>query len=422
MTNSVNVAVIGAGVAGLTTARELLRENHRVTVFEKSGQIGGTWVYDNRVEVDDCLHLNPNRTVVHSSIYKSLRTNLPRPLMGFSDFSLEEKTYGDPRLFPGHEEVLKFLKDFANEFGVGEVIRFNSEVVRVESRGGEFVVEWKTTEGGLVEEDFDAVVVCNGHHTEPRVADDVPGIEKWSRKQLHSHNYRIPEPYRDQIVVVIGSGASAFDISREIATTAKEVHLSSRSLDVKVTRLDGYENIWQHMMIKRVFNDGTIEFQDGDSIVADAILHCTGYKFHFPFLRTNNMLHVDDNCVGPLYKHVFLPQLAPGLAFVGLTFNNGVIFRLLELQAKWVAQALSEKILLPSKDEMLADVYKFYQEMDENGIPKRRTHSLSFQFEYVDWLADQVGLHVEDRLKKMIKKLFENWMAHPKGYRDAWVS
>ncbi|KAM0049561.1 putative flavin monooxygenase, FAD/NAD(P)-binding domain superfamily [Helianthus debilis subsp. tardiflorus] len=411
MTNSLNVAVIGAGVAGLTTARELLRENHRVTVFEKSGQIGGTWVYDNRVEVDDCLHLNPNRTVVHSSIYKSLRTNLPRQLMGFSDFSLEEKTYGDPRLFPGHEEVLKFLKDFANEFGVGEVIRFNSEVVRVESRGGEFVVEWKTTEGGLVEEDFDAVVVCNGHHTEPRVADDVPGIEEWSRKQLHSHNYRIPEPYRDQIVVVIGSGASAFDISREIASTAKEVHLSSRSSDVKVTRLDGYENIWQHMMIKRVFNDRTIEFQDGDSIVADAILHCTGYKFHFPFLRTNNMLHVDDNCVGPLYKHVFLPQLAPG-----------VVFRLIELQAKWVAHALSKKILLPSKDETLADVYKFYQEMDENGIPKRRTHSLSFQFEYVDWLADQVGLHVEDRLKKIIKKLFENWMARPKGYRDAWVS
>ncbi|KAF5756004.1 putative flavin monooxygenase, FAD/NAD(P)-binding domain superfamily [Helianthus annuus] len=398
MTNSVNVAVIGAGVAGLTTARELLRENHRVTVFEKSGQIGGTWVYDNRVEVDDCLHLNPNRTVVHSSIYKSLRTNLPRPLMGFSDFSLEEKTYGDPRLFPGHEEVLKFLKDFANEFGVGEVIRFNSEVVRVES--GVVSLWWSGRRRRVV--------------WWRRI------LMRWLFVMVIIPNHELPMMFL--IVVVIGSGASAFDISREIATTAKEVHLSSRSLDVKVTRLDGYENIWQHMMIKRVFNDGTIEFQDGDSIVADAILHCTGYKFHFPFLRTNNMLHVDDNCVGPLYKHVFLPQLAPGLAFVGLTFNNGVIFRLLELQAKWVAQALSEKILLPSKDEMLADVYKFYQEMDENGIPKRRTHSLSFQFEYVDWLADQVGLHVEDRLKKMIKKLFENWMARPKGYRDAWVS
>ncbi|KAI7746876.1 hypothetical protein M8C21_018037 [Ambrosia artemisiifolia] len=421
MTNSLNVAVIGAGVSGLVTARELLRQNHRVTVFEKSNQIGGTWVYNDQVEVDNCLDLDPNRTIVHSSIYKSLRTNLPRPLMGFSDFSFEDKSYGDPRLFPGHEEVLRFLQDFAKEFGVGEVIRFNSEVVRAELRGGGFVVEWWTTEGGYEEECFDAVVVCNGHHTEPRVADNVPGIQEWSRKQIHSHNYRVPEPYQDQVVVVIGSGASAFDISREIATTAKEVHLSSRSSNVKVTKLDGYENIWQHMMIKRVYDDGTIEFQDGYSIVADAILHCTGYKFHFPFLRINDMVHVDDNRVGPLYKHVFLPQLAPRLAFVGLTFNNGVVFRLVELQAKWIALALSGKISLPSKDEMLAYIHKFYQEMDETGIPKRNTHSLSFQFEYVDWLADQVGLHVEDRLKKIVDNLFENWMARPKGYRDVLV-
>ncbi|KAJ0669143.1 putative flavin monooxygenase, FAD/NAD(P)-binding domain superfamily [Helianthus annuus] len=175
MKDSLNVAVIGAGISGLLTARELLRENLRVTVLEKSDKIGGTWVYDDRVEVDGCLHLDPNRSIVHSSIYKSLRTNLPRPLMSFSDFSFEDKSYGDPRLFPGHEEVLKFVQDFANEFGVSEVIRFNSEVVRVESQGGGFVVEWRTTEGGLVEEGFDAVVVCNGHHTEPQVASDVPG-------------------------------------------------------------------------------------------------------------------------------------------------------------------------------------------------------------------------------------------------------
>ncbi|XP_076932071.1 flavin-containing monooxygenase FMO GS-OX5-like [Bidens hawaiensis] len=263
MPDSLHVAVIGASVSGLVTARELLRESHRVTVFEKSDQLGGTWVYDGRVEEGDCLDLDPSRTIFHSSIYASLRTNLPRPLMGFSDFKLEDKSYGDPRSFPGHAEVLKFLQDFTNEFGVTEVIRFNSEVLRVEPQDNNvFVVEWRTTEGGSEEAVFDAVVVCNGHHTEPRVADDVPGIEEWSGKQVHSHNYRIPEPYQDQVVVVIGSGASAFDISREIATTAKEVHLSLRSKDVKPTRLDGYENIWQHIMIKRVFDDGRVEFQD----------------------------------------------------------------------------------------------------------------------------------------------------------------
>ncbi|KAK9051766.1 hypothetical protein SSX86_028394 [Deinandra increscens subsp. villosa] len=420
MTDSLSIAVIGAGISGLLTARELLRENHRVTIFEKSGQIGGTWVYDHGVEVDD-----PKRSVVHSSLYSSLRTNLPRPLMSFFDYSFEDKSYGDPRMFPGHEEVLKFLQDFANEFGVTELIRFNSEVVRVESRGGGFVVEWQTAE----EEVFDAVVVCNGHHTEPRFADDIPGFEEWSQKQVHSHNYRVPEPYKDQVLILIGDGPSAFDISREIATTAKEVHLSSRSSNIKVSKLYGYENIWQHMKIKRLFNEGTVLFEDGDSIVADVILHCTGYQFHFPFLRTNDMVHVDNNRVGPLYKHVFSPEHAPRLAFVGLIYS--ILFRMLELQAKWVALTLSGKILLPSKEEMLADVYKHYREMDENGIAKRYTHSLNnqvfvldyscYNFEYVDWLAAQVGLRVEDRLKKIVKSHFENRMAHHNDYRDTFL-
>ena len=45
---------------------------------------------------------------------------------------------------------------------------------------------------------------------------------------------------------MIGNGPSAYDISREIATVAKEVHLSSRSPDVKVSRLGNHHNIWQH--------------------------------------------------------------------------------------------------------------------------------------------------------------------------------
>lgn len=421
MTDSLNVAVIGAGTSGLLTARELLREHHRVTVFEKSNKLGGTWLYEPRVESDDdVLHLDPKRSVVHSSLYSSLRTNLPRPLMGFSDYSLDDKSYGDQRTFPGHEEVLKFLQDFANEFRVTEVIRFNSEVVRVDSSDGGFVVEWKTMEVGSTEEVFDAVVVCNGHHTEPQVADDVPGIEEWSRKQVHSHNYRIPEPYRDQVVVVIGNGPSALDISQEIATVAKEVHLSSRSTNVKVTMLDGYKNMWQHSKINRVYDDGRVVFQDGYSIEANVILHCTGYKFHFPFLKMNNIVRADDNRVGPLYKHVFPPLLAPRLAFVGLTYNQGVLFRMFELQSKWVALVLSGKLSLPSEDEMLADVYKHYQEMEENGIPKWHTHSLAFKSEYVDWLAAQVGLEIEDRLKEIFGKLFAYYVSHPNpnGFRD----
>lgn len=61
-------------------------------------------------------------------------------------------------------------------------------------------------------------------------------------------------------------------------------------------------------------------FRNGKVVFADAIVHCTGYKYHFPFLKNNGYVTVEDNRVGPLYKHVFTPALAPGISFIGLPF------------------------------------------------------------------------------------------------------
>jgi cation diffusion facilitator CzcD-associated flavoprotein CzcO len=48
------------------------------------------------------------------------------------------------------------------------------------------------------EEVFDAVVVCSGHFSEPRIA-DIPGIDTWPGKEMHSHNYRDPQSFRDKV-------------------------------------------------------------------------------------------------------------------------------------------------------------------------------------------------------------------------------
>ena len=53
-------------------------------------------------------------------------------------------------------------------------------------------------------------------------------------------------------------------------------------------------------------------------MTADMILYCTGYRYHFPFLDLEELIVDEDNCVGPLYKHVFPPKYAPSLSFVGL--------------------------------------------------------------------------------------------------------
>ncbi|KAL8119222.1 flavin-containing monooxygenase FMO GS-OX5-like [Apium graveolens] len=397
---SLNVAVIGAGVAGLLAGRELQRAGHRVTIFEKQNQVGGTWVYDPRVE-SDLLSLDPDRDIIHSSLYSSLRTNFPRHVMGFSDFSFT-KIYEDSRTFPSHEEVLQFLNDFAQQFGLVELTRLNAEVVRVEARNDEWIVESRTGELSL-EEVFDAVVVCVGHHTEPRVP-NFPGIEKWPGKQIHSHNYRVPEPFRDQIVVVIGTGPSAMDISAEIAEVAKEVHVSTRSSSV-LSKLAIFAKLNNHSEIDYVDESGRVVFQDGSSVQADILFHCTGYRYKFPFLKSNNVVTVEDNRVGPLYKHVFPPELAPRLSFIGIPYGTSG-FPLMELQAKWISLVLSGQLVLPSKETMMADTESFYKSLELHGIPLRHTHSLHLKFDYPDWLADELGVPPIDELVKKIQEHF----------------
>ncbi|KAJ6712292.1 DIMETHYLANILINE MONOOXYGENASE [Salix purpurea] len=422
-----HVAVIGAGASGLVAARELRREGHQVVVFEKDSQIGGTWVYTPQVETDP-LGLDPTRQIVHSSLYKSLRTNLPRESMGFMDYPFVPRAGegSDPRRFPGHAEVLKYLQDFAREFGIGEMVRFECEVVSVEMVDNKKLkVESKRRrldgDDDLLDEVFDAVVVCNGHFTQPRIA-EIPGINLWPGKQTHSHNYRTPEPFRDKVVILIGSSASALDISLEIGGIAKEVHIASRSVaDDTCEKQAGCDNIWLHSMIESAHKDGSVAFRDGNSIVADIILHCTGYKYCFPFLKTNGIVTVDDNRVGPLYKHVFPPIFAPQLSFVGLPYRN-LPFPSFEIQSKWIAGVLSDRIVLPSQEDMMEDVNTLYSTLEDSGVPKHHTHNMGdTMIDYSAWVASlcQCPCFEEWRIQmfyETVKRLYAN----PKTLRDEW--
>uniref|UniRef100_A0A804LNC2 Flavin-containing monooxygenase n=1 Tax=Zea mays TaxID=4577 RepID=A0A804LNC2_MAIZE len=380
MRRRAEVAVVGAGAAGLVAARELLREGHTVSVFEKSGRVGGTWAYSPRADADP-LGSDPGAPgAVHSSLYASLRTNLPRELMGFSGFPLAGRAFaGDPRTFPGHREVLAYLDAFAADSGVAPHVRLRAQVLRVRplcpgrGQGEKWAVAWRGEDGDVAEEAFDAVVVCNGHCSVPLVP-KIRGINKWRGKQMHSHNYRTPEPFQDQSVVVVGLGASGIDIAREISHVAKEVHISARYSEGRLGKIELYHNAWMHSEIECIQDDGQVRFAEGSSVAADTILYCTGYRYHFPFLDLDGFT-VDDNRVGPLYKHVFPPKHAPNLCFVGLPYKS-IIFQALELESKWVAAVLSGRAELPVEEDMTADVEEEYQRMEDAGKPKRHTHTL----------------------------------------------
>lgn len=63
----VHIAVIGAGIAGLCAAKTAIQHGCEVTVFELAKQVGGTWVYTDKVGKDDY------GVEVHTSMYQGLQ-------------------------------------------------------------------------------------------------------------------------------------------------------------------------------------------------------------------------------------------------------------------------------------------------------------------------------------------------------------
>ncbi|KAF9591780.1 hypothetical protein IFM89_007110 [Coptis chinensis] len=371
---SKHVCVIGAGPSGLVAGRELRKEGHTAVILEQNHEVGGQWLYEPNVEGEEPLGKD-SIIKVHSSIYASLRLTTPREIIGYTDFPFLEKKGRDMRRYPGHEELLLYLQDFCEWFGLRDMIRFDTRVEYVgmldfENFGSDkWVVRSRETKRGKVSQEvYDAVVVATGHYSQPRLP-NIQGMDTWRRKQMHSHIYRVPQPFVDEVVVVVGNSKSGTDISMEVLHVAKEVHLSAKSLEISeglTNVIAKYQNLHLHPQIDSLQEDGQVLFVDGTSVNADSIVYCTGYQYSFPFLDTKGMVVVDDGRVGPLYEHTFPPSLAPSLSFVGIPRKVlGLPF--FEAQAKWIAQLLARKRTLPSVDDMMRSIREFYNSRDVAG-------------------------------------------------------
>lgn len=110
-----DVCIIGAGVAGLINAR-YLKECFTVTIFEATSYIGGIWFFNDY-----------GTDTGKNAMYKNLRTNLPKQLMTFRDFSYDE----DLPTFLTHSHVQSYLESYCDAYSIRELIEFNTPVVSV---------------------------------------------------------------------------------------------------------------------------------------------------------------------------------------------------------------------------------------------------------------------------------------------------
>ncbi|MEU8350064.1 MULTISPECIES: FAD-dependent oxidoreductase [unclassified Streptomyces] len=198
------IAVIGAGPAGLTSAKQALAEGHEVVLYEKNADVGGIW--------------DP----ASGGAYPGVRMQSSRMSFPFSD-------HPPVRVddFPTLEQVHAYLRSYAESFGVLPVCRFGHRVSRVVRRGSG---GWEVTARHGGEEDrevFDAVMVASGELWEPRRPERLPDASAPVRV-LTAKGYRGPREHAGRRVLVVGGGVSGADIASELAGTASRVDWSVR--------------------------------------------------------------------------------------------------------------------------------------------------------------------------------------------------
>ncbi|MEQ6902592.1 FAD-dependent oxidoreductase [Nocardioides sp. YIM 152588] len=409
------VAVIGAGAAGLTAAKALLDEGVEVTVFEKGDRPGGLWVQGNASGL--------------SPAYDSLHLNTSKGRTEFADHPMPAE-WPD---YPSAARIAGYLADYADEYGVTERIRFGTSVEstrRLEDR-------WEvTTEAGDVEE-YDAVVVANGHNWDPRwPSPEYPGT--FTGTQMHAHDYRNPEVFRGRRVLVVGMGNSAMDIAVDASQVAgAPVMLSARHgvhivpkylfgrpsdatgaaltvlpwrirqriaetmLRLAVGRPESYglpapsgglfqnhptisDTILHRLTHGEVvgrpgierFDGDTVVFTDGTSDRVDVIVWATGYRVTIPFL-SDDWLGGDPEAM-PLFQRVFHLE-DPSLLFVGLMQSTGAALPVVEAQAKLAAAYLGGRYALPEPVAQRAAVDRAHAAAVERwGARKRPMMRIDF--------------------------------------------
>lgn len=347
------VAVIGAGPSGLAQLRAFKSAADKgadipeVVCFEKQADWGGLWNYTWRTGLDE------HGEACHGSMYRYLWSNGPKECLEFADYTFEEH-FGKPiGSYPPRAVLWDYIKGRVEKAGVRPWVRFNTPVRMVTysaaSRKFTVTVHDRTTDV-MYSEEFDNVVVASGHFSTPNVP-FFEGISQFNGRVLHSHDFRDALEFKDKDILIIGRSYSAEDIGSQCYKYgARSITTSYRSAPMGFA----WPANWTEVPLLQRVENKTCFFKDGTSKEVDAIIMCTGYLHHFPFLpddlrlkTTNRMWPLD------LYRGVVW-EPNPGLMYIGMQ-DQFYTFNMFDAQAWFARDVIMGRIPLPSPDEMKAD-------------------------------------------------------------------
>jgi cation diffusion facilitator CzcD-associated flavoprotein CzcO len=177
------IAIVGAGSAGLATAALLRQHGLEPVVLEAGPEPGAAW----------------------RDRYDRLRLHTPRLLSGLPGLRM-------PRRFGrwvARDDLIEYLSAYVDAHGLD--VRTGTGVSRIDHDESGWRLE---TERGPLR--ATTVVVATGYNGAPFVP-EWPGVAGFTGELVHSSRYRNPEPYRGRDVLVVGAGNSGAEIAHDVA-------------------------------------------------------------------------------------------------------------------------------------------------------------------------------------------------------------
>ncbi|GAB6024753.1 flavin-dependent monooxygenas [Chamberlinius hualienensis] len=158
-----------------------------------------------------------------------------------------------------------------------------------------------------------------------------------------------------------------------------------------------YRIVSNQVVIKdpvKVFDQNSVTFENDENktYIIDTVILAAGYQQTTNKVFDSEVLN-DYQLINETYRYVFplnLDRPKPSLAIVGNIVGNTAAAPLIELQSRWIAQVLSNKIRLPSKIKMKqsTEKIKMYKKMFNKN--DEHLHKEDF-FPYADELANEFG-------------------------------
>jgi cation diffusion facilitator CzcD-associated flavoprotein CzcO len=371
--------LVGAGPGGLCAARWLAALDVPFDGFEAQQDVGGIW----------------DISFPGSPMYESCHFISSRTLSGFRDHPMPA-SYPD---YPRHDLVLRYLRGYADRYGLKQRFRFGTAVRGARPDG----VTWLVEAGDGPLRRYAGIVSAVGNEWRPSLPELSGGF---AGEAIHSSAYRSAEQLRGRRVLVVGAGNSGCDIAVDAAGVAAFAaismrrgyhfvpkHILGRPADVfadsgpplpgwlerplfeRLLRLlngdpgrlglppPDHRIFETHPILNSAILDRLahgdlevrpdvsrlegrdVEFQDGRRERYDLLVLATGYTRGVPFLE-RGILADDD--VSRLALNLFHRE-HPGLVVVGHFTTDAGAFPILDLQCELAARAIAARRSDPAR-------------------------------------------------------------------------